>query len=535
MKRGEYMYIQPNSTVVLMKGVRLDNTYEHTVKFTSLSAQSSYFLNLTGNKVFNNLTYQRVFKNKIRLQVKADDIYNYDYLAFKNTAYGNKWFYAFILRVDYVNDVTSEIIYELDEMQTWMFDYQYNTCYVEREHSVTDNIGDNIEPEPVALGEMIFNSYDAVVSMNTTAVVISICDVNTGHSGSAVSGNNFQGVYSGATLYVYDGNDTLGINDFLDNYKQKPDAIIDMYTIPKGLLVNSEIPPSHLLYQALPSSSRGLRTPTNSTALGNGKLGDYQPRNKKMFTYPYNYFQVDNGTGSCMSVRYEFCDSGIPVFEFCYSLTSPVNFTLRPMNYKGVHEEQGFNHPLRTEQLQLSDMPKCSWNMDTYKAWTAQNDVPMKLSVGRDALIGLSGYALGNSFLMQAGGMSLINRTTSLMSQHYSASIAADQIKGSSTTNCNIMSLTNGFYGGRVSVDSKTARRIDDFFTIFGYATNRVKTPNLDSRPHWNYVKCADVDLMGNIPVDSAKKIKSIMQNGITFWKYPTEVGNYALDNRPSA
>jgi hypothetical protein len=40
---------------------------------------------------------------------------------------------------------------------------------------------------------------------------------------------------------------------------------------------------------------------------------------------------------------------------------------------------------------------------------------------------------------------------------------------------------------------------------------------------------------MGNIPVDSAKKIKSIMQNGITFWKNPTEVGHYALDNRPSA
>lgn len=529
------MYIQPNSTVVLMKGVRLDNTYEHTVKFTSLSAQSSYFLNLTGNKVFNNLTYQRVFKNKIRLQVKADDIYNYDYLAFKNTAYGNKWFYAFILRVDYINDVTSEIIYELDEMQTWMFDYQFNTCYIEREHSVTDHIGDNIEPEPVALGEMIFNSYDAVVSMNTTAVVISICDVNTGSGGSAVSGNNFQGIYSGATLYVYDGNDTLGINAFLDNYRQKPDAIIDMYTIPKGLLVNGEIPSSHLLREALPSSSRGLRTATSSTALGNGRLGGYEPRNKKMFTYPYNYFQVDNGTGSCMNIRYEFCDAGIPVFEFCYSLTSPVNFTLRPINYKGVHEEQGFYHPLRTEQLQLSDMPKCSWNMDTYKAWSAQNDVPLGIGVAKGGLMTLAGLTLGSGFLFNVGSMSVVNRATSLISQHYSASIAADQIRGSSSTNCNIMALTNGFYGGRVSVDSKTARRIDDFFTIFGYATNRVKTPNLDSRPHWNYVKCTDVDLMGNIPVDSAKKIKSIMQNGITFWKNPTEVGHYALDNRPSA
>lgn len=527
------MYIQPNSTVVLMKGVRLDNTYEHTVKFTSLSAQSSYFLNLTGNKVFNNLTYQRVFKNKIRLQVKADDIYNYDYLAFKNTAYGNKWFYAFILRVDYINDVTSEIIYELDEMQTWMFDYQFSTCFVEREHSFSDNIGDNIEPEPVTLGEMVFNNYDAVASMNTQAVVISICDVTTGIMGSSVDGNVFQGVYSGATLYVYDGNDVNGINDFLDNYKTKPDAIVDMYTIPKGLLRNGEIPSNHLLHSALPSTE-GVKTTVNSSALGDGKIDGYTPRNKKMFTYPYNYFQVDNGTGGALAIRYEFCDSGYPNFELCYAFTSPVTFTLRPINYKGVHESNGRHHPLRTEQLSITDSPKCSWNMDTYKAWMAQNVVP---------LVADTASAYASNVVMQdttgelgdKGDVGMIQHFINTGKKVYRAAIASDQIRGHSTTNCNIASLSYGFYGGRVSINKENAKRIDDFFYMFGYATNKIKTPNLDSRPHWNYVKCLDVDLMGNIPVDSMSKIKKIMQRGITFWKNPTEVGNYALDNRPSA
>lgn len=534
MKRGEYMYIQPNSTVVLMKGVRLDNTYENTIKFTSLSAQSSYFLNLTGNKVFNNLTYQRVFKNKIRIQVKADDIYNYDYLAFKNTSYGNKWFYAFILRVDYINDVTSEIIYELDEMQTWMFDYQYSTCFVEREHSVTDNIGDNIEPEPVSLGEMVFNTYEAVVSMNTQAVVISICDVDTGFLQSAVDGNIFQGVYSGATLYVYDGNDKTGINNFLDNYKQKPNAIVDMYVIPKGLLLNGEIPQSHLLYQGL-RSTEGIKVEVNSTARGDGKIDNYIPRNNKLFTYPYNYFQVDNGTGNALSIRYEFCDSGVPNFELAYAFTSPVNFTLRPMNYKGVSETGGRNCSLRTEQISIADAPKCSWNMDTYKAWSSQNNFPIISST----IGAVGGYAMASS---DAGGelganadTGLLNHLISTSNRIYKAAIAADQIRGHSSTNCNIASLSNGFYGGRISINKENAKRIDDFFYMFGYATNKIKTPNIDSRPHWNYVKCLDVNLMGNIPVDSATKIKKIFTKGITFWKNPSEVGNYALDNRPSA
>ena len=253
-----------------------------------------------------------------------------------------------------------------------------------------------------------------------------------------------------------------------------------------------------------------------------------------MFTYPYNFFQVDNGTGSSLAIRYEFCDSGYPNFELCYALTSPVTFTLRPMNYKGVHESGGRNKPLRTEQLSISDSPKCSWNMDTYKAWLSQNAIPM--------LADTAGAVGGHEIMQTANGdlganadVGLINHFINSGKKIYRAAIAADQIRGHSTTNCNIASLSNGFYGGRISVNKENAKRIDDFFYMFGYATNKIKTPNLDSRPHWNYVKCLDVDLMGNIPVDSMSKIKKIMQRGITFWKNPTEVGNYALDNRPSA
>ena len=155
------MYIQPNSTIILLKGVPLDNTYTDTIYFASATAQYNHFSSYT-KKTFGNQTYQRVNKEKIRLQVKADDIYDYNYLMFRNTSYGSKWFYAFIKEVNYVNDSTSEIVYEIDVMQTWFFEHQLERSYVEREHTLTDEIGENIIAENIDLGPI--KCYDSKIA-----------------------------------------------------------------------------------------------------------------------------------------------------------------------------------------------------------------------------------------------------------------------------------------------------------------------------------------------------------------------------------
>ena len=156
---------------MLLKGVPLDNTYTDTIYFGSVSAQRSHFQSYT-SKVFLQQSYQRVNKNTLRVQVKADDIYDYNYLIFQNASYGNRWFYAFINKVNYVNDSASEIEYELDVMQTWMFDYILEPSFVVREHSQTDNIGEHIAVEPVEIGTPIatditdkglFGDYSVVV------------------------------------------------------------------------------------------------------------------------------------------------------------------------------------------------------------------------------------------------------------------------------------------------------------------------------------------------------------------------------------
>ena len=144
------MYIAPNSIIKIMHNVPLDDTYNHTIYFATKSAQDTYFSGVNVVKyTLNDQTYQRVERGKMRIEIKAEDLYDCNYLAFQNTSFGSKWFYAFITGVEYVNNITSEVSFELDVLQTYWFDITIGQCFVEREHVVDDTIGANTIAEPV--------------------------------------------------------------------------------------------------------------------------------------------------------------------------------------------------------------------------------------------------------------------------------------------------------------------------------------------------------------------------------------------------
>ena len=131
------MYIAPNSTIKLLRNVYLDNTYTNTVYFVGSQAQAEFFSG-KAKYTLSNYTYQR--KERIlRVGILADNLYDCNYLMFQNTAFGNKWFYAFITNVEYVNNEASNITFEIDVMQTWYFDYTVKPSFIEREHSASDN------------------------------------------------------------------------------------------------------------------------------------------------------------------------------------------------------------------------------------------------------------------------------------------------------------------------------------------------------------------------------------------------------------
>lgn len=516
------MYVEPSSNIRLLSGVPLDNRYLHTILFENDSLQKNYFISKQKYNL-TNYSYQRASLNTIRVNIEVDKLYDCNYLMFRNNSYGFKWFYAFISDIMYVNENTSQITYELDIMQTWLFNVEVKECFVEREHSETDNIGDNIIPESVTTGEYVYDGYAPLVNMNDSCVIVAITDVTSG----TVSGELYDGVYSACDLFAFLSTDVDSINSKVSEYTTSPDSIVSMYMCPKILIGDIESGGRKLNYGTSAISTTYL----GEKLSGSESFGTYKPKNKKLYTYPFNYFNVDNASGSSLPLRYEFFEELTPTIRISGSITQPVKVVARPSNYKGVkyNEVSGYK-TLNTENVTLEDYPMCSWNMESYNSWLAQNCVPLALNT-ISSVAGLSSeVATANNISNTA--VSSIGAVSRLLSTLYTASISSDLTRGTvANGNVNVAMNTQQFYMSRIHVSEQFAKVIDDFFSVYGYATNRVKVPNRNSRPHWNYVKTVGCLCVGNVPIGHIKKICDIYDSGVTFWKSGDEIGNYSLDN----
>ena len=558
-------YIAPNSVIKILRNVRLEPDYVNTIYFPSASSQANFF----SGKTKYNLTaqsYQRANKGVCRVNYKVEDLYDCNYMMFQNTTFGNKWFYAFITGVDYINNVTSDIHYEIDVMQTWLKDMTFSLCFVEREHSATDAIGDNIVQETIDTGELVYNKYvpsgltteRLATELDTYVIVVAtLGDDPTSTTGQTV-GNVYDGIYSGLHYRAFSlefggsNNPITEINNYVNEWIQHPDDVVAMF------LTTMASFPDEVGERPTPSgidvhwqNSAHILLKTWHQLHDTDTLDGHQVRNKKLFTYPFNYVHIDNANGKEMNLRYEFFkDSNgnldyIPKFSICQNLSMPITAVLRPRYYKNCLSDapSSSSTSMTSESLDLTNYPICSWTVDTWKAWVAQNSVPeaisaisgaIKFGISAGALTSGVGGAKSAGALMASSSYSGVSEASNVVSRIYKASIQSDICKGSfNNGNVNVASHMHNFFISRISVNRQMAEIIDDFFDKYGYATNRVKVPNVHTRPAWNYVKTIGSNVDGNIPGDDKRIIDANFDRGITFWMDGDRVDDYSQNNAP--
>ena len=188
------MPITPQTNIRLLKTpFELDNKNQLT--FATLKAQTTYFLSLTHIEE-DNCTYQRK-DNVIRFPAHIDTIIGYNYCMYQNENYSEKWFYAFITNMRYLNDNCTEISIATDVFQTWQFDFTFKASFVEREMIAVanDTPGANLLPESLETGEFIINNTIGSVDFDPVFVI-------------AYADNEFT---YGGTTYTFDGTEINGI------------------------------------------------------------------------------------------------------------------------------------------------------------------------------------------------------------------------------------------------------------------------------------------------------------------------------------
>lgn len=545
----------PSSKISLCSGVPLNNRYGHTLYFKSKADQIAYF-NGKVVKSYSGYTYLRKTW-KVKVNATMAEAWEWSYLFFANRAEGSesKTYYYFINQIEYINDNTVELSLELDVLQTYMFDWILRPCFVEREHSATDELGANTVDEGLDVGEYtIWDTYNIDFTTNITVIIASTIDLNKYYINGVedrIAGSNYDNIFGGfqltaVPLQTMPDWDNMAWDDLVKVlYKLeqdgKSDAVFNMWEYPGELIqwTDGEFDTAILKYV------EGGKTFHVSIAERPYQFGNFTPKNQKTLQYPYCFLYATNKQGGAAIYQYDKFSTGIPQFRVMGNIAPDGFVRLTPALYKGA--VLNFD-----ESLSVGNFPTCSWNNDTYKLWLAQNQTQQNLGLALDGLKIVGGAAAiaggvaatagtfgGGAGLGVAGvstGVGLISSgatgIASQLAQRADRDVQPPQARGNFSGSHNISNGIHGFEIQHKCIDEHHARMIDNYFTMYGYATRLVKLPNISSRPAFNYVKTIGSNVGGNICMEDLQVINSIFDKGITFWKN-TDVGNYDLDNTP--
>lgn len=124
------MLIVPDSSVSLYADVPISDGHE--ILFRSKTEQSTYFATKRiASKA--GCTYMRK-TGRIRIEWSTSEVLRANFISFKNPSFENITFYAKLIDYEYVNNVTTDVLYEIDWFQSFCFDVDYHACSILREH-----------------------------------------------------------------------------------------------------------------------------------------------------------------------------------------------------------------------------------------------------------------------------------------------------------------------------------------------------------------------------------------------------------------
>ena len=537
------MVIVPSSNIVLLK-TPMELSDNNQLTWSTKQEQYNYFNSLPKLEL-EEATYVRK-EGRIRFPtsqaITYEDIIQYNYCMYQNEAYDDKWFYAYITDITYVNDGMSTIEIETDVWNTWCFDITLKQSFVEREHVNDDTIGKHTIPEDVETGDYIpMDVYKIQYEDYNTEAFYTCFAVSNDRIALSQGTHIYGGIPSGYTYIVVKKED---INAFIEKYTGYPDEIKELFIIPSKLVSASAFEwlitedNIHYYYPVGSGPLNHVNIPRPATL---GSMNNaYTPKNNKLLTKQFSFIMGDNLVGGTTPYYYEyFYDPTACRFNSYGVITPGCSIKAFPIGYKWfqpnpavVGETSGYS-----EGLMSAKLPVGSWNVDTYTNWLTQNGVNIGLQVASSGVQLLTG-----SFTNETSGNAVTKGISSVsnfaldigntLGQIYEHTFLPNSVGGN--TNSGDVTFTykeSEIHYYRMTIKEEYAKIIDDYLSVYGYKVNSFKVPNIRGRLNWNYVKTIGCNLIGDIPQVDLSKIKNIFDNGVTFWHHSNTFLDYSQSN----
>lgn len=528
-----------NSKVIMAKNIRLEKDYANVLSYNT----SSMVALCTANAVqtFNHCTFLRHGENSIRLEMTYDNALKCNYVAFQNPDYSNKWFFAFIDSVEYINDGDTKINYTIDEFSTWWDYWQPEPCFIEREHATTDNPGDNLVPEQLELGDFVANGSDVYPGMGAGNIWYCIISIYSPKN-ERILATNCCGIAISGGLYLFPYWQTMQNAILQYATIQHTDDITQVFAIPGALAA--------LMLDDCTAKTWGQGIEEDTFYQFNGKtspytrsvslnpptsLNGYTPVNKKLLSSPFVCCVLANTAGTSNVLAYEYFTNRTATVTSKGVPSIGCSIFSYPTNYKNVTNNF-------IEGIANGKFPTLSWSGDYYTNWLTQNSVNVGTGVIGDLAtigvgvgMGLLGMPSGYGLAL-GGGANIFDR---LGKQNPNTVTPYSSVGNVNNGDVFTAMGENNCYLRPMSIRADQAERIDQFFNRYGYATNKLKTANQLGRQNWNYVKIGSSEEIGtstsndyfSVPAASMEIINNIYRKGVTIWHNHANIGNYSLTN----
>ena len=502
-----------NSKIMLCSGIKLEKDYKHVLTYTE---NQMVALCTSKAKVSrNNYSFIKHGKNTIEVDVDFATCLKCNYMAFQNTDYSNKWFFAFIDSIEYRNNYTTRINFTVDVFHTWFDYWTPEPCFIIREHVNDDTTG-----------EYIIQSHVKNAALQHTEIVIA--SERDFSEFAKRFGGVYNGIFSGFPYYCFPES----------TYAELEESIIELENSYPGSIISLFMAPNNLVTEQSGYVNESLQpVEIQQTIDAISTINGYTPKNKKLLTYPYVAINMSNGQGANAIYHQELFtkdSNGKLRFQIEECLTPGCSIRCYPIYYKG--EALPYD-----EAVVLGKYPQLNWSTDNYTNWLTQNGVNIASDVGVGLLkfIGAGSIAASTGDVT-AGAIALggASEVFSSMSSIYQHSFAPDTAKGN--INCGDVitaNLNNTFHWYSMTIKQEFARSIDDYFSKYGYKINRLKMPNQIGRVYYNYVQIGNSENIGyantnsSVPSDDMEKINNIYRSGVTLWHSHDYLGDYSVNN----
>ena len=557
------MNIAPDSKIYFLQNIKLDDGYINTLNWSSLADQERYFRSNTYVFV-DALSYIRYADGVIRIKGSMRTFYKCNYMMFQNTSFENKWFYAFIKNVKYINNSTVEITYDIDVFQTWFAVPRFNNVFVEREHVADDTVGKHTIDEGIPTGYMVsfgggkkFNmlSPDGSTLDSSMCIILETTFKISGDGSQGADIDYLGGVIRGTNMSVFQRfqRDQLAIVLGWINNRGLGDGIVAIYMFPDALLQLKETKKT-LTYVDNTTSDVTYYTISNvvhvlpAQVSFSAKLMNYTPKNNKLLCYPFCFAYASSGSGKNIVLKYEFDAKEGNIFEANYCAQPSANGTLMAQLRLKDQDVYMFEIP-------IGGFPQVAYSYDKYSDYLALNQNKLefqKMQMGVNSVTGTvssgiaggvagfassgswvgavvgAGVGIGNSVWQSVQGFSQIDAAHADMDAQPNGLVGSAQ-----TPDTLLLQERYSLMLHQMCIRPEYAKIIDDFFSRYGYKVSELKTPSITTRKNWNYIQTVGATIPAEMPADVESKICSILDRGITFWHNPETMLNYDADNTP--